>query len=249
MALLFRTPKSAAAQAGTTAQIGLASDTFSNLGSNLSYSAVLGDRTPLPSWMTFDGATGAISISNASVVGSYDVLIRAQDSNGTSAPAVERVVITGALSVADPLADRSFAYGTSFSFTVPADTFTMAAGRTVRYDYNALAAIDSLTAGYAGSNYAQTFLARLRGLYGDGGSGYQASRTIRRSASDMCPLPRAASPTSPAQRPIRGWSSTVSTDRVSTSLRLPLLTSSSGIRILPGIPRGSTTCSSPMAAR
>ncbi|WP_238232821.1 SwmB domain-containing protein, partial [Methylobacterium thuringiense] len=174
MALLFRTPKSVAAQAGTTAQIGLASDTFSNLGSNLTYSAVLGDGTPLPSWMTFDGATGAISISNASVVGSYDVLIRAQDSNGTSAPAVERVVITGALSVADPLADRSFAYGTSFSFTVPADTFTMAAGRTVRYDYNALAAIDSLTAGYVGSNYAQTFVSRLRGLYGDGGSGYQA---------------------------------------------------------------------------
>ncbi|WP_284246367.1 putative Ig domain-containing protein, partial [Methylobacterium haplocladii] len=174
MALLFHNPKSVTAQAGTTGQFGLAADTFSNLGSNLTYSAVLGDGTPLPSWMTFDGATGTISVSNASVVGSYDVLIRAQDSNGTSAPAVERVVITGGLSVTDPLADRSFAYGASFSFTVPADTFTMAAGRTVRYDYNALGAIDSLTAGYAGSNYVQTFLAHLRGLYGDGGGGYQA---------------------------------------------------------------------------
>jgi hypothetical protein len=174
MALLFHSPGRVAAQVGTTAQFGLAADTFSNLGANLTYSAVLGDGTPLPSWMTFDGATGAISVSNASVVGSYDVVIRARDSNGTSAPAVERVVVTGALSVAAPLPDRSFAMGTSFSFTVPADTFTTAAGRTVSYDYNALGAIDSLTAGFAGSNYAQAFLSHLRGMYGDGGGGYQA---------------------------------------------------------------------------
>ncbi|TXN20174.1 putative Ig domain-containing protein, partial [Methylobacterium sp. WL9] len=174
MALLFRNPSDVFLPVGQSTQVGLAAGTFSNVGANLSYTATLGDGTALPSWMTLNRTNGALSISGASAVGSYDVLVTAQDANGASAPAVETIVVTGAPTVLNPLADRSYSLGTSFSFSVPADTFTRAAGRTVSYEYNALGAIDSLTAGFAGSNYAQSFTAHLRGLYGDGGGGYQA---------------------------------------------------------------------------
>lgn len=95
MALLFRNPSDVFLPAGQSTQVGLATGTFSNVGANLSYTATLGDGTALPSWMTLNRTNGALSISGASAVGSYDVLVTAQDANGASAPAVETIVVTG----------------------------------------------------------------------------------------------------------------------------------------------------------
>jgi Ca2+-binding RTX toxin-like protein len=107
-------------------------------GDILSYSATLSDGSALPEWLSFDATTGAFSgTPENGDVGSVDVQVTATDLAGATATSVFSITVANvndAPVVAIPLADQTATEDQSFSFQIPAGSFSdMDAGDVLSY--------------------------------------------------------------------------------------------------------------------
>ncbi|MCW2475287.1 putative Ig domain-containing protein [Candidatus Symbiopectobacterium sp. NZEC151] len=104
-------------------------------GDTLTLSATLADGTALPSWLSFNPATGTFSGTPANGdVGSLTVKVTATDGSNASVSTTFGLTVTNvndAPVVATPIPAQSVAQDGSLSFTVPAGTFTDPDGDTL----------------------------------------------------------------------------------------------------------------------
>jgi Ca2+-binding RTX toxin-like protein len=98
-----------------------------DVGDSLTYSATLADGTALPSWLTFNAATMTFSGTPTNDnVGILSLKVTATDTGGASVSDdfnVTVVNVNDAPVVANLLADQAVTEYTTFSFTVPSNTF------------------------------------------------------------------------------------------------------------------------------
>ncbi|MEK7816307.1 MAG: putative Ig domain-containing protein, partial [Pseudomonadota bacterium] len=96
-------------------------------GDVLTYRTALGDGSDLPSWLSFDAATGAFSgIPLQADVGSLDIQVTATDSVGRTASEVFTLTVNNVNDVpvvANSIVDQTTDEDSPFSFTLPAETF------------------------------------------------------------------------------------------------------------------------------
>src|SRR4051794_29747371 len=90
-------------RAGQASQIVLATNTFSGTSTSTTYTATLGDGSPLPSWLALNSSTGTLSVAGSSQSGTYDVLITASDGSSHSAPAIETLVVSNGITLTQQL--------------------------------------------------------------------------------------------------------------------------------------------------
>jgi predicted outer membrane repeat protein len=115
---------------GTPFAFTLPAGTFTdpNTGGTLTYTATLASGAALPAWLSFNGATRTFSGTPASGdVTTLAVNVTATDTSGTftSGGFSLGVAYSGQAPVqAQPIANQSATQGASFTFTVPAGTFT-----------------------------------------------------------------------------------------------------------------------------
>ncbi|GKW14413.1 hypothetical protein PEC301937_03630 [Pectobacterium carotovorum subsp. carotovorum] len=104
-------------------------------GDTLTLSATLADGSPLPTWLSFNSATGTFSGTPGNTdVGSLSVKVTATDTTNASVSTSFSLTVTNvndAPVVATPIPAQSVAQDGSFSFTVPAGTFTDPDGDTL----------------------------------------------------------------------------------------------------------------------
>jgi Ca2+-binding RTX toxin-like protein len=120
----------------------LPQDTFLDVdaGDTLTYSATLDDMffSPLPDWLTLDGATGTFSGTPTNdEVGFLNIRVVASDQSGMQGFASFWLGVTNtndAPTLVSPLADQAASEDQAFSFTVPAGAFAdVDAGDTLSY--------------------------------------------------------------------------------------------------------------------
>ncbi|ASN87241.1 Cadherin-like domain-containing protein [Pectobacterium versatile] len=121
---------------GDTLNVTLPAGTFTDPdGDTLTLSATLADGTPLPSWLSFNPATGTFSGTPANGdVGSLTIKVTATDGNNASVSTTFGLTVTNvndAPVVATPIPAQSVAQDGSLSFTVPTGTFTDPDGDTL----------------------------------------------------------------------------------------------------------------------
>jgi Ca2+-binding RTX toxin-like protein len=96
-------------------------------GDSLTYSATLADRSLLPSWLSFEGATRTFSGTPGNAdVGDVVIWVAATDQAGASATAVFNLTIQNvndAPFVSTPIADRNTKQGQAFQYALPTNTF------------------------------------------------------------------------------------------------------------------------------
>ncbi|MEQ9887765.1 putative Ig domain-containing protein [Pectobacterium zantedeschiae] len=104
-------------------------------GDTLTLSATLTDGSPLPSWITFNPATGTFSGTPGNGdVGTVVIRVTATDGSNTSVSTSFGLTVTNvndAPVVATPIPPQSVAQDGSFNFTVPAGTFSDPDGDTL----------------------------------------------------------------------------------------------------------------------
>ncbi|MCL6332494.1 tandem-95 repeat protein [Pectobacterium carotovorum subsp. carotovorum] len=104
-------------------------------GDTLTLSATLADGTALPSWLSFNPATGTFSGTPANGdVGSLTIKVTATDGSNASVSTTFGLTVTNvndAPVVSGTIAAQSIAQGGSLSVTVPAGTFTDPDGDTL----------------------------------------------------------------------------------------------------------------------
>ncbi|POE11853.1 hypothetical protein BV921_05660 [Pectobacterium odoriferum] len=109
--------------------------TDADAGDTLTLSATLADGTALPSWLSFNPATGTFSGTPANGdVGSLTIKVTATDGSNASVSTTFGLTVTNvndAPVVATPIPAQSVAQDGSLSFTVPAGTFTDPDGDTL----------------------------------------------------------------------------------------------------------------------
>jgi hypothetical protein len=117
-----------------------AANTFGDIdaGDVLTYSATLGDGSPLPAWLAFDAATRTFSGTPANAhVGIVTVRVTADDSNGGAASGTFAITVANtndAPTVANPIADQNATEDVAFNYQFPANAFNdVDAGDTLSY--------------------------------------------------------------------------------------------------------------------
>ncbi|MEQ9744609.1 putative Ig domain-containing protein, partial [Pectobacterium actinidiae] len=104
-------------------------------GDTLTLSATLADGSPLPAWLSFNPATGTFSGTPGNGdVGSLSIKVTATDTTNASVSTTFGLTVTNvndAPIVATTIPAQSVAQDGSFSFTVPAGTFTDPDGDTL----------------------------------------------------------------------------------------------------------------------
>ncbi|WGL28545.1 putative Ig domain-containing protein [Pectobacterium brasiliense] len=103
-------------------------------GDTLTLSATLADGSPLPSWLSFNAATGTFSgTPGNSDVGNLSIKVTANDGDASVSTSFSLAVtnVNDVPVVANPIPAQSVAQDGSFSFTVPAGTFTDPDGDTL----------------------------------------------------------------------------------------------------------------------
>jgi len=97
-------------------------------GDSLSYAASLADSSGLPSWLTFNNATGTFSGTPGNAdVGNLNIKVTATDNGGLSASSTFNLGVANvndAPVLATQIADQLVAQGTQFNLMLPADIFT-----------------------------------------------------------------------------------------------------------------------------
>ncbi|MEQ4451991.1 putative Ig domain-containing protein [Kosakonia sp. YIM B13605] len=97
-------------------------------GDSLTLTATLVDGSPLPAWLSFNPSTRTFSGTPArSDVGNLSIRVTATDSSSATVSTTFGLTVNNSNLppvVATPVADQAVAQGGSFSFTVPAGTFT-----------------------------------------------------------------------------------------------------------------------------
>ncbi|MBN3051166.1 tandem-95 repeat protein, partial [Pectobacterium brasiliense] len=113
------------------------SGTFTDpdVGDTLTLSATLADGSPLPSWITFNPATGTFSGTPGNAdVGSLSIRVTATDGSNASVYTDFSLTVTNvndAPVVATPIPAQSVVQDSGFNFIVPAGTFTDPDGDTL----------------------------------------------------------------------------------------------------------------------
>ncbi|MFJ5448029.1 putative Ig domain-containing protein [Pectobacterium carotovorum] len=104
-------------------------------GDTLTLSATLADGTALPSWLTFNAATGTFSGTPGNGdVGNLSIRVTATDGSNASVSTTFGLTVTNANDapvVATPIPPQSVAQGGGFNFTVPDGTFSDPDGDTL----------------------------------------------------------------------------------------------------------------------
>uniref|UniRef100_UPI001F209265 putative Ig domain-containing protein n=1 Tax=Pectobacterium versatile TaxID=2488639 RepID=UPI001F209265 len=121
---------------GGSLNVTLPAGTFTDPdGDTLTLSATLADGTPLPSWLSFNPATGTFTgTPDNGDVGSLTIKVTATDGSNASVSTTFGLTVTNvndAPVVATPIPAQSVAQDGSLSFTVPAGTFTDPDGDTL----------------------------------------------------------------------------------------------------------------------
>jgi VCBS repeat-containing protein len=104
--------------------------TFTDIdaGDTLALSATLANGGPLPSWLSFDPATGTFSGTPANEdVGALNVRVAASDTAGASASSVFTLAVSNvndAPVLVQPLADTVATEDAAFSYTLPTNAFS-----------------------------------------------------------------------------------------------------------------------------
>ncbi|MCP4996882.1 MAG: hypothetical protein GY934_24365, partial [Gammaproteobacteria bacterium] len=105
------------------------SNTFSDpdAGDTLSLTAALSDGSPLPGWLSFDGATSTFSgTPDNDQVGTLELLVTATDSEGAAISdtfAINISNVNDAPTLVTSIADQAATADTAFSLQLPAGTF------------------------------------------------------------------------------------------------------------------------------
>ncbi|XJC96119.1 putative Ig domain-containing protein [Pectobacterium polonicum] len=149
-------------------------------GDTLTLSATLADGSPLPSWITFNAATGTFSGTPANGdVGSLTIKITATDGSNASVSTTFGLTVTNvndAPVVSGTIATQSIAQGGSLNVTIPAGTFTDPDGDTLTLSA-------TLADGTALPSWI-TFNAATGTFSGTPGNGDVGSLTIKITATD-----------------------------------------------------------------
>ncbi|RUR94083.1 membrane protein [Pectobacterium versatile] len=121
---------------GGSLNITVPADTFTDPdGDTLTLSATLADGTALPSWLSFNPATGTFSGTPANGdVGSLTIKVTATDGSNASISTTFGLTVTNvndAPVVATPIPPQNVTQGGGFNFTVPDGTFSDPDGDTL----------------------------------------------------------------------------------------------------------------------
>ncbi|UEQ08071.1 putative Ig domain-containing protein [Pectobacterium versatile] len=121
---------------GGSLNITVPADTFTDPdGDTLTLSATLADGTALPSWLSFNPATGTFSGTPANGdVGSLTIKVTATDGSNASISTTFGLTVTNvndAPVVSTPIPPQNVAQGGGFNFTVPDGTFSDPDGDTL----------------------------------------------------------------------------------------------------------------------
>ncbi|MBI3896877.1 MAG: putative Ig domain-containing protein [Gammaproteobacteria bacterium] len=99
-----------------------------DIGDTLTFAATLSDGSVLPVWLIFNAATRTFSgTPGNSNVGSFDIRVVATDSGGASVADVFHLTVNNvndAPTLTNPVADQIGQEGTSFTYTVPVNSFS-----------------------------------------------------------------------------------------------------------------------------
>ncbi len=120
--------------AGSAISFTLPADTFTDpQGETLTYTAMLADGNPLPSWLTFNATTQTFSGTAPNTTQNLSVTVTATDTSGLSATEAFAVSVVAPPAVTDQTGAGRWNAGSAISFTLPVDTFTDPQGETLTY--------------------------------------------------------------------------------------------------------------------
>jgi uncharacterized repeat protein (TIGR01451 family) len=129
------------ATAGEAFSFTVPEDAFTDAeGDPLTYTATLADGSPLPDWLTFDPATGALSgTPDDGDAGDLEIAVTAEDDQGNTVTDTFALGVDDGIeenqppTVTNPLADQTATAGEEFSFAVPEDSFTDPEGEPLTF--------------------------------------------------------------------------------------------------------------------
>jgi len=148
----------------------------------LTYSARLADGSALPSWINFDPVSrNFTALAGNDQVGTISIEVTATDLSGASASQTFNLTVANANDtpvLANAIADQAGAEGSSFNFTVPANTFS-------DVDVGDSLTLSATLADGSALPAWLTFDAATRTFSGNPGDGAAGVYTVRVSATDI----------------------------------------------------------------
>ncbi len=129
------------ATAGEEFSFAIPEDSFTDPeGEPLTFTATLADGSPLPDWLTFDPATGALSgTPDDGDAGDLEIAVTAEDDQGNTITDTFALGVDDGIgenqppTVTNPLADQTATAGEEFSFAIPEDSFTDPEGEPLTF--------------------------------------------------------------------------------------------------------------------
>ena len=119
---------------GRAGNFTLAANTFTDpQGGKLTYTATQSNGQPLPSWLSFNGATGAFTGTPPSNATNVSVNVTAIDSYGLTTTETFAVNVAKPPVLANPTTTQTFLTGKAGNFTLAANTFTDPQGGKLTY--------------------------------------------------------------------------------------------------------------------
>ena len=120
---------------GQAVNFALASNTFTDpQGETLTYSATLSNGAALPSWLSFNAATGTFTGTVANSVTGLSVKVTATDTSGLSASETFSIATPAAAPVLTAqTAAQTWKLGQAVNFALASNTFTDPQGQTLTY--------------------------------------------------------------------------------------------------------------------
>jgi hypothetical protein len=121
------------ANAGQSYSFTLPANTFSDAdGNSLTYSATLANGSALPSWLSFNAANGTFT-GTPSQAGIFSISVTANDGNGGIVSDSFDLKVNTLPTLAQAITDQTANAGQSYSFILPASTFSDADGNSLTY--------------------------------------------------------------------------------------------------------------------
>ena len=120
---------------GQAVNFALASNTFTDpQGQTLTYSATLSNGAALPSWLSFNAATGTFTGTVANSAAGLSINVTATDTSGLSASETFSVLTPAAAPVlTSQTAAQTWKLGQAVNFALASNTFTDPQGETLTY--------------------------------------------------------------------------------------------------------------------
>jgi hypothetical protein len=121
-------------QTGQKVSFALQSGTFTDpQGQKLTLSATLANGQALPSWLSFNAATGTFSGTVPANMPALSIKVTATDTSGLSASETFSAALPAAPTLAAQTATQTWALGTAVNFTLAAGTFADPQGSALTY--------------------------------------------------------------------------------------------------------------------